>query len=137
MRYITQIDQLEYLSETEKEELRSVTEQFAFRCNEYYLSLINWDDPDDPIRRIIIPDIHELEEWGRFDPSDEKTYCVIPGLEHKYNSTVLLLVSMFVMGSAATVSVNVFLRILRTNVSMICRRQLNISNNIPMLPMCC
>jgi len=93
MRYITQIDQLEYLSETEKEELRSVTEQFDFRCNEYYLSLINWDDPDDPIRRIIIPDIRELEEWGRFDPSDEKTYCVLPGLEHKYNSTVLLLVS--------------------------------------------
>jgi len=93
MRYITQIDQLEYLSETEQDELRSVTEQFDFRCNDYYLSLIDWDDPDDPIRRIIVPDVRELDEWGRFDPSDEKTYCVIPGLEHKYNSTVLLIVS--------------------------------------------
>ena len=93
MRYITQIDQLEYLSETEQDELRSVTDQFDFRCNDYYLSLIDWDDPDDPIRRIIVPDVRELDEWGRFDPSDEKTYCVIPGLEHKYNSTVLLIVS--------------------------------------------
>jgi lysine 2,3-aminomutase len=93
MNYLTHIDQLEYLSEAEKARLKTVTDKFAFRCNDYYLSLINWKDPDDPIRRIIIPDIDELDEWGRFDPSDERTYSVIPGLEHKYNSTVLLLVS--------------------------------------------
>jgi len=93
MKYLTHIDQLEYLSEAEKAELKTVTDNFDFRCNDYYLSLIDWDDPDDPIRRIIIPDIHELDEWGRLDPSEEKTYCVIPGLEHKYKSTVLLLIS--------------------------------------------
>ena len=93
MKYLTEIDQLEWLSEVEKAELKSVAEKFDFRCNDYYLSLIDWDDPEDPIRRIIIPDLHELDEWGRLDPSDEKTYCVMPGLEHKYHSTVLLLVS--------------------------------------------
>jgi KamA family protein len=93
MKYLTQIDQLKYFSEAEKAELESVTEKFDFRCNEYYLSLIDWNDPDDPIRRIIIPDLRELEEWGRLDPSNEESYSVIPGLEHKYNSTVLLLVS--------------------------------------------
>lgn len=61
--------------------------------NDYYLSLINWDDPNDPIRHIVIPIIEELEEWGRLDPSDEKGYTIMPGLEHKYNSTALLLVS--------------------------------------------
>jgi KamA family protein len=93
MKYLTNIDQLEHLSEVEKAELESVTEKFDFRCNEYYLSLIDWNGPDDPIRRIIIPDLGELEEWGRLDPSNEESYSVIPGLEHKYNSTVLLLVS--------------------------------------------
>ncbi len=93
MKYLTQIDQLEFLSEAEKDRLISVTEKFDFRCNEYYLSLIDWDDPDDPIRRIIIPDLCELDEWGRLDPSNEQTYSVMPGLEHKYNSTVLMLVS--------------------------------------------
>jgi lysine 2,3-aminomutase len=93
MKYLTMTDQLECLSEREKAESRAVTEKFDFRCNDYYLSLIDWDDPEDPIRKIIIPDLHELDEWGRLDPSDEKTYCVMPGLEHKYNSTVLLLVS--------------------------------------------
>jgi KamA family protein len=93
MKYLTKIEQLEYLSDTEKQELKSVVEKFSFRSNDYYLSLIDWDDPEDPIRRIIIPHIDELEQWGRLDPSEEKTYSVLPGLEHKYNSTVLLLVS--------------------------------------------
>jgi KamA family protein len=84
---------LEHLNEQEKVELKKVADKFAFRCNDYYLSLIDWDDPNDPIRRIIIPNMRELKEWGRLDPSDERIYTVIPGLEHKYNSTVLMLVS--------------------------------------------
>jgi KamA family protein len=93
MRHLTKIEQLGQLSRTECADLKAVTDKFAFRSNDYYLSLIDWDDPDDPIRRLIIPGQQELDEWGRLDPSDEKTYCVMPGLEHKYNSTALLLVS--------------------------------------------
>ncbi|MBN2313299.1 MAG: KamA family radical SAM protein [Sedimentisphaerales bacterium] len=93
MNYLTKIDQLDRLSQGEKNELKEVTDQFAFRANDYYLSLIDWDNPHDPIRRIIIPGLRELEKWGRLDPSDEQTYSVMPGLEHKYNSTALLLVS--------------------------------------------
>ena len=92
-QYFTRIDELEHLSEQERAELKKVADRFAFRCNDYYFSLINWDDANDPIRRIVIPDTQELDEWGRLDPSAEKTYTVIPGLEHKYNSTVLMLVS--------------------------------------------
>jgi len=84
---------LEHLSSAEKAELKQVTDEFAFRSSDYYLSLIDWNDPDDPIRKLIIPNLQELDEWGRLDPSNEKTYCVMPGLEHKYPSTALLLVS--------------------------------------------
>ena len=93
MTYLTKIEQLDQLSPAEKAELKQVTDEFAFRGNDYYLSLIDWNDPDDPIRKLIIPDLQELDEWGRLDPSDEKAYCIIPGLEHKYHSTALLLVS--------------------------------------------
>ena len=93
MKHLTRIEQLEQLSQVEKVDLEQVTEKFAFRSNEYYLSLIDWDDPDDPIRKLIIPGLQELEEWGRLDPSDEKSYSIMPGVEHKYNSTALLLVS--------------------------------------------
>lgn len=93
MKYLTKIEQLEQLNQAEKTELKQVTEKFAFRTNDYYLSLIDWNDPNDPIRTIIVPALQELDEWGRLDPSDEKAYSIMPGLEHKYPSTVLLLVS--------------------------------------------
>jgi len=92
-KYLTKIEQLEQLSQQERVELKKVADKFAFRGNDYYLSLIDWDDPDDPIRKIIIPNLQELEEWGRLDPSDEKTYTIMPGLEHKYNSTAVFLIS--------------------------------------------
>lgn len=84
---------MEELSHAQRDELREVAARFAFRSNNYYLSLINWDDPDDPIRRMVIPDKAELEPWGRLDPSDEQAYTVMTGLEHKYDSTALLLLS--------------------------------------------
>lgn len=84
---------MEQLNAQQHAELKKVTDKFVFCANDYYLSLIDWDDPDDPIRRIIVPHVRELEQWGRFDPSDEQAYTIMPGLEHKYNSTALLLVS--------------------------------------------
>ena len=92
-KYITKIEQLEQLSRQERDRLKKVTEQFSFRCNDYYLSLIDWNDPNDPIRKVIIPQVQELQQWGRLDPSDEKKYTILPGMEHKYDSTALLLVS--------------------------------------------
>jgi lysine 2,3-aminomutase len=90
---LTRIDQIPHFSPREQEALARVVERFAFRSNDYYLSLIDWQNPDDPIRRIIVPHVQELEEWGRLDPSDESAYTVMPGVEHKYRYTVLLLVS--------------------------------------------
>ena len=93
MRYYRNIQEIEQLTPQERDALASVAERFAFRVNAYYLSLIDWNDPKDPIRRLIIPDVGELQGWGRLDPSGEASYTVLPGLEHKYASTVLLLVS--------------------------------------------
>jgi len=92
-KYINNIFSVDELSESEQSQLFEVTRRFRFHTNDYYLSLIDWDDPDDPIRRIIVPDLDELDEWGDLDPSNEKDYTVLPGLEHKYPSTALLLAS--------------------------------------------
>jgi lysine 2,3-aminomutase len=90
---ITSLDQVTELSDAEKNQLQPVAEKFVFRTNEYYQSLINWDDPADPIRRIVMPDIQELQEFGEMDASDESSYTVLRGLEHKYADTALLLVN--------------------------------------------
>jgi len=92
-RYIHEIEQIPYLSAIEKLELGEVTKRFAFRTNNYYLSLIDWDNPDDPIRKIIIPDNRELSEWGSLDACNESAVTVQKGVQHKYNSTALLLVT--------------------------------------------
>lgn len=92
-KYINKIESIEPLTEEHRQQLQPVAEKYRFRSNEYYLSLINWADPRDPIRNLIIPQLPELEEWGKLDPSGEHNYTILPGLEHKYPSTVLLLVS--------------------------------------------
>lgn len=66
---------------------------YAFRANDYYLSLIDWRDPDDPIRRLIVPSSAEDDDFGLLDPSDEASNTKLPGLQHKYSDTVLLLVT--------------------------------------------
>ena len=91
--FVTRIEEVKGLSDAEKQALKEVTKRFVFRTNEYYLSLINWDDPNDPLRRVVIPHPDELEEWGDLDPSHESHYTVLPGVQHKYSSTVLFLVS--------------------------------------------
>lgn len=92
-QYINDLEQVTELGVSERDELTPVGERFIFRSNTYYQSLIDWDDPDDPIRRIIVPVSGELEPWGRLDASDEEAYTVVPGLEHKYADTALLLVN--------------------------------------------
>ncbi|MHC4842216.1 MAG: KamA family radical SAM protein [Planctomycetota bacterium] len=93
IKCLVRLEDVEQLASHEKEALEKVINKYPFRCSDYYLSLINWDDPDDPLRRAVIPSADELQEWGCLDPSDEKQYTIIPGLEHKYKSTVLMLVS--------------------------------------------
>jgi len=92
-KYIRTLEKIPQLSQKEKDQLKPVCEKFVMRTNEYYNSLIDWDDPNDPIRKIIIPNRKELKEWGDLDASNEKAYTKVPGLEHKYDYTALLLVN--------------------------------------------
>lgn len=91
VRYIKHVDDLTNIPENVREELRKVSEKYVFRANDYYLGLIDWNDPKDPIRQLIIPRIEELDEWGKLDASNEKAVTVVKGAQHKYTRTVLLL----------------------------------------------
>lgn len=92
-KYITDIDRIEQIPKEEREKLKQITEKFVFRVNDYYLNLIDWDDPEDPIRKLVIPNEEELNDYGRWDASDEDTNYVVPGCQHKYETTALLIVS--------------------------------------------
>ncbi|MBO8162429.1 MAG: KamA family radical SAM protein [Brevibacillus sp.] len=92
-RYHTNIDQIPQLTEQERAVLREVTEKYVFRANDYYLRLIDWSNPDDPLRRLIIPSTSELAEYGSWDASEESANYVVDGCQHKYKTTALLVVS--------------------------------------------
>ncbi|MBM4180217.1 MAG: KamA family radical SAM protein [Betaproteobacteria bacterium] len=91
MKYISRIDHIPQLTESDKAAMRLVEERYVFRATDYYLKLIDWDDPRDPIRQLILPRIEELNDWGRLDASDESANTVGQGIQHKYPDTALLL----------------------------------------------
>lgn len=92
-KILTRTAEIASLPENEIEGVRKTEQQFSFRSNEYYLSLIDWSDENDPIRRIIIPSVDELDERGEFDPSAESANIVVKGIQHKYSPTALMIVS--------------------------------------------
>ena len=91
VKYVRRLDQVEQLTARERDRLGPVSARYVFRANDYYLGLIDWDDPDDPIRQLIIPREEELIEWGKLDASNEEAVTVAHGVQHKYTDTVLLL----------------------------------------------
>ncbi len=95
VRYINNLADIPQLSLEEVSELSRVTRKFPFCSNSYYLGLVDWTDKDDPIRRMVVPSLEELEDegWGAVDPSRESRATVAPGLQHKYPDTVLFLLS--------------------------------------------
>ncbi|MET3507732.1 KamA family radical SAM protein [Halalkalibacter oceani] len=92
-KYVLDIDKIKEIPASERAKLKEITEKFVFRVNEYYLGLIDWNNPNDPIRKLVIPNEGELEEYGRWDASDEDTNYVVPGCQHKYETTALLICS--------------------------------------------
>ncbi len=91
VKYLRKIDQIPNLPEDVRQQLERVSEVYVFRANDYYLELIDWDDPADPIRQLIIPRVEELNDWGQLDASNEAAVTVDHGVQHKYDDTVLLL----------------------------------------------
>lgn len=63
------------------------------RLSDYYQSLIDWSDPNDPLRRLVTSSGQEQDSAGELDPSNEAANTVVPGLQHKYRDTALLLVT--------------------------------------------
>jgi lysine 2,3-aminomutase len=82
------------LTESEKKALSSPG-LFRVDVTPYYVSLIDPDDPDDPIRKQIIPTAGEIDAFtGQMEDSlAEDRHSPVPGLVHRYPDRVLMLVT--------------------------------------------
>ena len=79
------------LSPQEEEKMERIVRRHPMRITPYYLSLIDWDDPSDPIRKMAVPSLNESDLHGSYDTSGEAENTRLPGLQHKYAETVLIL----------------------------------------------
>jgi len=94
MNNVTTLEDLKeyiYLDSLEEDKLQQVIDRHPMSIPRYYLSLIDPDDPHDPIRKMAVPSVDELNLDGFYDTSGERENTKLPGLQHKYANTVLLL----------------------------------------------
>lgn len=93
MTYSTIQDLKEFISFPPEEEaaLTKLLEEYPMRIPDYYLKLIDFSDENDPIRLMCIPSVLEQDRDGSFDTSGEQDNTVIPGLQHKYPQTAMIL----------------------------------------------
>ncbi len=79
----------------EEEGIRKCLGTLRMAITPYYLSLIDLNDPNDPIRRQAIPTANELHQSSAdlLDPLHEDTDSPVKGLTHRYPDRVLLLVT--------------------------------------------
>lgn len=95
---IETVDELKkYLRLTEEEEagIRESLKTLRMAITPYYLSLIDPEDPNDPVRKQAVPSSLELHRANADleDPLHEDSDSPVPGLTHRYPDRVLMLIT--------------------------------------------
>ncbi|QWB99473.1 KamA family radical SAM protein [Mycoplasmatota bacterium] len=88
---IEDTENYDQLIDEEIVKIKEVLQRHPMRIPQYYYQLIDWDNEDDPIKKMAIPQIAELNVEGDYDTSGEASNTKLPGLQHKYQRTVLVL----------------------------------------------
>lgn len=95
---ITTVEKLEKLLPMTDEEVQGVKaalREFSMAITPYYLTLIDPDDPYDPVRKQAVPIVHEVTELEEDmdDPLQEDVDSPVFGLTHRYPDRVLFLIT--------------------------------------------
>ncbi len=97
IRTVAQLESMIALSAEERAAFTRLETALPLSITPYYMSLVSPDDPDQPIRRSVIPTVHETVHTAgeADDPLGEDAQSPVPGLVHRYPDRVLLLLSDF------------------------------------------
>ena len=93
---ITTLEELKkYIKLTKEEDDPRILQEYRMAITPYYLSLIDPDDPYDPVRKQAIPTNLELVRYtgDLEDPLSEDVDSPVEGLTHRYPDRVLFLVT--------------------------------------------
>ncbi len=79
------------LSQQEKNEIKEIGTRYRWAVSPYYLSLIDPDNPDCPVRKQAIPTIEELtDELGQLDPMAEEETSPAPAVTRRYPDRLII-----------------------------------------------
>ncbi len=91
------VEEIEKILDLTDSERKALSAQNLFRVDitPYYISLIDPDDPNDPIRKQVIPTDTEMVPFTAMmeDSLAEDKHSPVPGLVHRYPDRVLMLVT--------------------------------------------
>ncbi len=94
---LTNLQELRHLLQLIPEEELAILDRDRMRMaiTPYFASLLDPSDPNCPLRRQVVPSIHELDRLAcdLSDPLNEDGQSPAPGLVHRYPDRVLLLVT--------------------------------------------
>lgn len=94
---LTTLEELREVLQLTPEEEQGIlaTSRMRMAITPYFASLIDPVDPNCPLRRQVVPTIHELEKspCDLADPLNEDAQSPVPGLVHRYLDRVLLVVT--------------------------------------------
>lgn len=70
---------------------------FPPRIPVHYANLIDWESPDDPLRKMVVPSSQEesIHEYELADPIGDHDREAVPGLIHRYPDRCLLLLTSY------------------------------------------
>jgi len=91
---VTSVEEMEQyvsFSADEKKQLEEIAGIHPIRITRHVMELMDYNDPEDPIRKMYLPSVEELDLSGNYDTSGEAENTVATGLQHKYEPTALLL----------------------------------------------
>jgi lysine 2,3-aminomutase len=97
IRHLETLDRMLVLSDEERQAVEKSQAKLPVGITPYFMSLLDRENPQDPMRRTVVPTVGELvkspEEAD--DPLGEEDMSPVPGLVHRYPDRVLLLVLDF------------------------------------------
>jgi lysine 2,3-aminomutase len=97
VRTLSELGRIIGLSAQETEAIKRRSGALPVGVTPYYLSLLDPDDPAQPLRRTVVPVLgeYEVSRGETEDPLGEDSHSPVRGLVHRYPDRVLLLVTNF------------------------------------------
>ena len=90
---ISDVDEISKYANLTNEEygnIKKVSEKYRFAITPYYFSLIDFDNPNCPIKLQSLPDIKEFDEFGQLDPMNEEQSNPAGKITRRYPNKLII-----------------------------------------------